>query len=675
MNHRRLWVAVSVALFILVFAIQLALTSRTNTITWDEPDHIYSGYRSWDGDFGLNPEHPPLVKLVATLPLRFMHLKVPELQGRFYRMEAVVGGKDFIFHNDADKLVFRAQMAASLFTLLLLVIAFLAAREMFGTTAGFVALAMLVFDPTLLGHGALVTTDSAQACFLLASIYAFYRYAKAPCVARLLITGIAVGLALASKHSAVVIIPMLVVLAVVEIFVKRASESTEPHPRVGKLALRYGVAIVAISAVGLSILWAVYGFRYSARENGLQLNPPIHAQLTRVPSPIEGKVLGKFANLHLLPESYIYGFAHVLFSAKGFNSYIFGRTYPHAVWFYFPAAMLVKSSLTFLVLLAISAWVILSGKLKRTRELLFLLIPAFIYMAASMIGGMNIGIRHILPVYIFLVVVIAGTAPVLMNRSRWWLYAVLLLLVFQAVSVTRAFPSYIGYANEAFGGPKNVWRYVSDSSADWAQQLHAVKRYTDEHHIHQCWFVYFGTGVIDYDYYNIPCKLLPTVETLWFGPLTEPTPAIDGPVFLSAVNLSGFEFGPPPLNPYEQFKTVKPLDVIDSSVFVFDGHFEIPLAAALAHAQKAGIFLSQKKLPDALQEAQQAVALAPDSARVNVTMGSVLDALGRREEARRYHETALRQALTTRPEFQRSLLGPLQERLAVQTQSAGPVHP
>jgi hypothetical protein len=87
------------------------------------------------------------------------------------------------------------------------------------------------------------------------------------------------------------------------------------------------------------------------------------------------------------------------------------------------------------------------------------------------------------------------------------------------------------------------------------------------------------------------------------------------------VNLTGFEFGPPPLNPYEQFKNLTPVAAIDSSVFVYDGHFEIPLAGALAHAQKAGMFLAEKKLPEALQEAQQAIALAPDSVRVNVTMG------------------------------------------------------
>jgi tetratricopeptide (TPR) repeat protein len=259
---------------------------------------------------------------------------------------------------------------------------------------------------------------------------------------------------------------------------------------------------------------------------------------------------------------------------------------------------------------------------------------------------------------------IAGAMSALIKSRRHWLYVVVVLLVFQAISVTRAFPAYIAYANEAFGGPKNVWRYLSDSSADWAQQLHAVKRYTEERNIQHCWFVYFGNGVIDYDYYKIPCKPLPTVVSPWLGTNSDATPAIDGPVFISAVSLTGFEFGPPPLNPYELFKNLTPVAVIDSSVFVYEGHFEIPLAAALAHAQKANLFLAEKKLTEALAEAQQAVTLAPDSASINATMGGVMDALGKRAEARPYYESALQLALTIQPEFQGGIVQFLKQRLA-----------
>jgi Flp pilus assembly protein TadD len=108
---------------------------------------------------------------------------------------------------------------------------------------------------------------------------------------------------------------------------------------------------------------------------------------------------------------------------------------------------------------------------------------------------------------------------------------------------------------------------------------------------------------------------------------------------------------------------------------VYDGHFEIPLAAALAHAQRADILVGEKKLPEALQEAQQAVALAPDSASVNAAMGTVLDALGRRTEARPYYESALHQALTTQPDFQVWLVSSLKQRLAANDNAVQGVHP
>ncbi len=202
-------------LAVLVF--QLALSISQESITWDEDDHIYSGYMSLKtGDFGLNPEHPPLVKMLAALPLLSMDLKVPALQGREFKHEAFLNGKEFVFGNDADKLLFRARMAASLLTVLLALLVFLAACEMFGLAAGFVALTLLVFDPNLLAHGALVTTDAGLSCFLFAAVYAFYRYVKQPSPSRLVVVGIATGLAFATKHTGFLAAPSIVLLALVE---------------------------------------------------------------------------------------------------------------------------------------------------------------------------------------------------------------------------------------------------------------------------------------------------------------------------------------------------------------------------------------------------------------------------------------------------------------------------
>ena len=211
--RRRAWITIGVAALLLVLFLQLAFSVHRNSITWDEDDHIFAGYMSWKhADFGLNPEHPPLVKLVAAIPLLNMPLNVPVLQDRTFKHEAFGDGKDFLFKNDADTMLFRARMAVSFFTLLLALLVFLAAQEMFGTAAGFIALALLAFDPNLLAHGALVGTDAGLSCFMFAAVYAFYRYVKVPSAWRLIVTGLATGLALAAKHTGILLFPMLLLL-------------------------------------------------------------------------------------------------------------------------------------------------------------------------------------------------------------------------------------------------------------------------------------------------------------------------------------------------------------------------------------------------------------------------------------------------------------------------------
>jgi hypothetical protein len=647
-----------------VIFLQLVLMARANSATWDEPDHIYSAYmQAKQGDFGLNPEHPPLIKFLGALPILKMQLKLPTLEDRPYRLQEAAGGRDFLFSNDADAILFRVRLATSVITILLALVVFLAAQEMFGTGAGLIALGLIGFDPTLLAHSALMTTDAGGACFMFCSIYAFYRYTKAPSIARLVLVGLVVGMALASKHSSVLLFPMLFLLALAEIIWPRDPLPWEAPASRARRFLRFVAAYIAIAALSVGVLWASYGFRYAAREGGLRLNPSMSMELARVPSPIERDALASAAKLHLLPESYVYGFAHVLIQSKAFTSFLLGTIYPHPVWFYFPVAMVIKSTLTFLILFVICLCAITACRPRPWREILYMAVPAVIYIVFAMAGGMNIGVRHVLPIYIFLSVLIGGAVWNLVLRNHRWLYVIIPLLLFQGVSVVRVFPAYISYANEAVGGPSRVHELLSDSSSDWGQQMISVKRYLDAHGIKDCWFAYFGQGVADYSYYGIPCKPLITADSLYFdGPHDVPQ-AIDGPVLMSAGVLSGFEFGPYPLNPYEQFKQLKPAAVIDYGVFIYDGHFEIPLASALSHGQKAGVLLAQNKAPEALAEAQLAEALAADSASVNAIMGKALDACGRPQEALPYYRKALLLAQSAEPQFQQSLIKGMEERL------------
>ena len=151
--------------------------------------------------------------------------------------------------------------------------------------------------------------------------------------------------------------------------------------------------------------------------------------------------------------------------------------------------------------------------------------------------------------------------------------------------------------------------------------------------------------------------------TLWLNELVDVPVSIDGPVLISAGTLSGYEFGPGSLNPYEQFTRLAPTAVIQHGVFVFDGHFDVPLASAISHMQKARNLLDAKQVDLALVEAQAAVTLAPNAVDVQLTFGDVLAAMGQADRARSVYEKALGLAKTIEPEFQIRSIPGIERRL------------
>jgi len=644
----------ALCLSLIVLSLQLFFSVRRESQTWDEANHIFAGYRSWThADFGLNPEHPPLLKLLATAPLLPLQPKSPALEERFFKEDAFLRGKEFLYQNDADKILARTRTTAAILTLLTALVVFFATREMFGTGAAFVALALLAFDPNLLAHGALITTDVGLACFMSLSVYLFYRFVKAPSVLRLIVTGVAVGLVLAVKQTGLLVLPILFLLSVCEIVFKRT---------LGRHALKLLGSLVIITLIGFLVLWSFYGFRYAARPDGLQLNPPL-AEYVQGLKPYEAWPISTAAGFHLLPESYLYGLVDVKLTANYYTSYVLGKVYAHGVWFYFPVAFLIKSTVGVLALFLVSLFVIVTRRLNHGREILFLTVPATFYLIVAMTVGMNIGVRHILVVYVFLYVLIGGAAWALMQKSRKWVYAVGVLLLAHAVSSLMAFPNYIPYANELWGGPSQTNKYLTDSNSDWGQQLKSVAQYLEQRGVKECWFVYFAAGVAEPSYYGIPCKPLPTLNTLWLNEQIEVPSSIDGPVLISASNLSGLEFGPGPLDPYGQFKSIQPTAVIDCGVFVFDGKFDMSLAAAISKVQKAQNLAAAKHLDQALQEAEAAIALAPDSINTQLALGDILLELGQPLQARARYERALELAKTIEPEFQVRSIPNIEEKL------------
>ena len=657
MRGRWVWLSV-VILLALQAALALGIVHR-ESLTFDEDDHMFAGYMMWKtADFGLNPEHPPLVKLLAAVPVLREKLWVPPLRGRSFKEEAYLDGRDWLAHNDGapQRLVFRMRASAELLAVALALCVFLTAREWFGDLAGMIALVLVVFDPNVLAHSALVTTDIGVALFFLAAVYAFCRYVAQPTALRLGVAGLVLGLLLATKHSAILIAPMLLLLCGWEAF-------AAPRGERGRVALRLGGGVLAMAALGVLVLWAFYGFRYAARPAGLQLS----TSLARYAAPLApwqtGVVLG-VARWHSLPESYLVGLVDVKRMAEFYPTFLLGKVYSHGVWWYFPAVIGIKSTLGLLGLLGLAVFALLTRRLRWRREVVYVLVPPVVYLLVAMGSGMNIGVRHLLPMYAFLFVFAGAGVAALASRGKGWGIACAVLVGAHALSSMAVFPVEIAYANEAAGGPQRLHTLLSDANVDWAQQLLQVRAWQDRHPGEECWFAYFANPEIDPAVYGVHCHMLPTVDTEWLGGAEMIPPVIQGAVLISAGDLSGCEWPTGKVNPYAGFQAMRPEESIDYGVFVYRGRFAVPDAAALARAQGSLFLLKGKQPQAAFAMAQEAVRLAPGNVYAQVAQGNAAAAIGDKQTAEASWRNAVQIARQFEPGAQASYVPELEAKLS-----------
>jgi tetratricopeptide (TPR) repeat protein len=636
--------------------VEVTLCSRDLSATWDEPYHIIAGYRYWQaGDYGLNPEHPPLAKLVGTLPLLFMHLKAPSVGSDDSKATVVTQGRAFVYGNDADAILLRARLAEAVVGLLLVLLLFEAGFRMFGAGTAWIAAVLAVFEPNLLAHSTVVATDFAFTCFYLAAVYALWRVAEQPTLLRLAGCGVMCGLALSSKHSALLLIPTLAMLAAVEIAcrVKTSGQDASAPRRVLGREIRLWIGrLVVIYGLALLVLWAFYGFRYQARPDGmpLWLSLPIYAAFIK--GHLAPWLVKTAARFELLPESYLFGLTDVILVTRGPRlSFLLGRLYPHALWYYFPVAFVIKSTLGFLALLIMGLAAIKLWSGERHRKAAYVLLPPALFMGVALTAGTNMGIRHVLPIYPFLILAAAAGAWALARRHQAWAIVVAALLVFHLASSLHTLPDDLAYSNELFGGKSQTYRYLSDSNVDWGQGMREAGLYLERHNIKDCWLAYFGTA--DPAYYHLPCKMLPDpFRRWWHDPIQVPPVNYHGVVLISATEVSSPYWGADPLNPYSSFLQAKPAVNIGGSVLVYEGEVDLRQAAAFAHMYKAWDYIAAKNQEAAIQEALKAGELAPDHPAPPFIIGFILAQAKRTEAARIQFEASLKLAEAAHPEYQ-----------------------
>jgi hypothetical protein len=460
-----------------LFALAGFFSLRGDSATFDETAHIAAGVSHAErGDFRLNPEHPPLVKYVAGSALA-----MTGRGGLDYGSAAWEGadpwalGHDLLRTDPARRLVPARLPVLGLGVILLLVI-YGFAREVHGRGPALLALALAATCPTLLAHARLVTTDLAAALGAALTLWTAWRWLRAPSWRRLIAVGGALGMALLSKYSCVLLAPALVALVVIAAAMNR-------------IAWRHALTgLVAIGAIAWVIVWAGYGLRYDASSG----RPLTWAFLERQEGGLPASVA--FAREHrLLPEAYLFGIAYARAESKERVAFLDGEESTGGWLRYFPEAFALKTPLAFTALLA---WALIEG-LGRTRgrsfDGWFLALPALGFAAVSIASRFNIGHRHLTPLYPLLCIAIAPLALHLSVRGAKRL-ALGALVGSCFVSFALATPGYLSYFNVLAGGRLDAAHHLVDSNLDWGQDLGRLKAWMDRNDVHEIDLAYFGTA-------------------------------------------------------------------------------------------------------------------------------------------------------------------------------------
>ena len=656
----RAGISVGIVLILILLA-QCMSAARRDSVSWDESQHLYSGWLSWEhADFGFNPEVPPLIKMWCAIPLLHREIAQPAYIGGPFKREGFVLGQRFLAANGIDRTLIPARRMATLLTAMLATTIFLAALEMSGQTAALLALALFCFDPNFLAHGAFVTTDIGASLTLLLSIYLFYRVLKVPSVPRVLWLGVAVGLTLTAKFTGIFVIPMIVIIALLDLWNRGGADSPDQE---GASARQIMMVVAAVSAMGLFFIWAIYRFRFAARPGNLSLDPVTEQYLQELSSPLSQPVMLFFARHHLLPEAYLYGLADTKISAASLPSYLFGHLTRKASRWYYPAAFTIKSTLPFLILLVTTILALASRRWKFRREAIVLIIPPAVLFGIASTSDIGIGFRHLFPIFPMLYILIGACAAHLLRVNRKLGYPLGALLLWQIATAEFSRPGLVAYANEAWGGPTKTHFYLSDSNTDWGQQLRYVKTYLDAHPEEPCYFAYFEQGPVDFRDYGVRCQVLPTGSGSWTGMSSfrfGSTSTVSGLVLVSDGVLAGADI-PGKTNPYLHFRMLHPDAVIDRAVYVYKGQFDIGPAAALEHVDASRTLLAQRRVQEALAEADLGKRLDPASAAALDAEGDALSAMSRAAEAQVAYRNALH-ASELDPVFQEDLIIALRKK-------------
>ena len=528
------------AFAVLYAALERGSVTRTSA-TFDEPGGLLAGYAALaERDYRPAVEHPPLLRMWTALPL----LWLPDVAWNGAAIDRAAPadvafpgpfgiGQHFLYvRNDADRLLYAGRSMTTVIGVALGVVLFCWMLEWLGFRAAVIALALYTVEPNLAAHAGLVTNDLGVTAFMFASVYFLWRLGRggqwtwnaAGLVA-------CVAAAVLSKFSAILLAPMLLVLMALSI---RRRQTLTMRSSLGLIGLM--IAVIWIGA------WAAYGFRYEPSATpgwrfALQDLPAVRQAV-----PTLAAIVDRVDAWQVLPNAFTQGFLHGQGLVQARPAFLAGQYSSTGWWYYFPAAFAMKTPIALLLLFGAGLLMAARRRGLAPGGVAFVVVPIVVFGGLAMTSSLNIGLRHILPIYPFVIMLAAMAAewPIDALGSRRGTGTVAVLLVLAAAEFGRAYPSSLSFFNAAVGGPSRGYAYLADSNIDWGQDLKPLKAWMDRQGVDHINLAYFGVADPAYyrmNYTPIWGTTLPNLAPGQIGP-----PKLPGYVAVSVTLLNGVPF-------------------------------------------------------------------------------------------------------------------------------------
>jgi len=535
-------------LLLLALYAQLMGGIRGLSLTYDEPIYIGVGYSdwaardlSWHGHIG----HPPLVNLWTAWPLLLDPARPdPRALPQWGSSDVLGFGRALLPLLGLERATVLTRIPVIWITLLLAALVYRWSYEVWRyRTAGLLALLLFAFDPTVLAHGRLNSTDMGLAACGFLTAYALARYLRTPTWRWRLAVGLTAGMAFSTKASGPYFLGIAGLLLLIwGTFTWR------------KMAWWKNVILTGILWVGLAllVLWAAYLFEMQ----------PLHPGGVPIPAA------SHWQGLPYINE----------YMQSGQTTYFRGRLYDeHHPWAYFFVAFLVKTPLPTLALLSLALLALIRRGMKkestRLADLVVLLTVPTGYFAVAVLAALQIGQRHLLPVFPFLFVLCGGVATLPRRwRARWkrraWIGLVALLLIWLMLGTLAVQPYELSYFNALAGGSAQGHKILADSSSDWGQAFKATRPYIEAlpETPYLAAFSSVDPAIYDLDFEPLP----PTYQAPLT--LTHPFNPDPGVYLISAAPLHGLWLLDP--DTYSWFRQREPDAQLGGAIFAY--HVALP---------------------------------------------------------------------------------------------------